>query len=106
MTRRAFLQFVLAALLLFAQQAAVTHAIWHAHGPTPEQQQDSNSKGSFQAGSCEWHGAFCQVLGGVPSGSGSHAEQHGSAEQAAAPALPSVATLSLAPLSRGPPALL
>jgi hypothetical protein len=105
MTRRAFLQFVLAALLLFAQQAAVTHAIWHAHGPTPEQHED-NGKGSFHAGSCDWHSAFCQVLGAVPSGSPSHAERHGPAEQAAAPALPRVAALSPAPLSRGPPALL
>jgi hypothetical protein len=105
-TRRLFLGLILAMLLLSAQQAAVTHALWHAHGSAPEQHENGESKGSFHAGSCKWHGAFCQVLGGVASGSTSLVEQYGPAEQAAAPALPCIALLSPAPLSRGPPVLL
>jgi len=37
--RRAFLRLILVALLLAAQQTALTHAIWHAHGDASFTQQ-------------------------------------------------------------------
>ena len=102
---RIFLKLFLAALLLVAQHAALTHAIWHAHGhePVPQQHEENNGKGSFQSGLCDLHGAFYQVACGVPTESNSHAEQRSSPEQASAPALPCIAVLSPVPLSRGPP---
>jgi len=102
--KRVFLQLVLAVLLLFAQQVALTHGLSHAHSLAPEQQDPG--KASFQGGSCNLHGVYGQVLGGMPSSPVSHAEPFLSVEQGAALALPCVAALALAPLSRGPPALL
>src|SRR5215470_3940010 len=71
-TRRIFLQLVLAALLLFGQQVALTHAL--THGPAPQQQKETG-KGSFQSGSCNLHGVYGQILGAMPSSPASHAEQ-------------------------------
>lgn len=51
-------------LLLFAQQAAFTHAAWHAgeHAADHERPQDS----SFHDKLCDLHGAFGEVLGALP----------------------------------------
>jgi hypothetical protein len=104
LTKRA-LQLACVFLLLFAQQAAVTHAVWHAQAPA-SQQQDTKGKAAFQGGLCDLHGVFTQVLGGVHSAC---------APTPHAPALnahivhrpPSwVAARHLIPLSRGPPVLL
>ena len=103
--QRILARIVFILLLLFAQQAALTHAAWHAsqatHAPAHE-----DGKASFQGGLCDLHHAFGQVLGGV--------------QAAAAPCMPRTAVDDiapayadagciqpfLAPLSRGPPFLL
>jgi hypothetical protein len=103
-TKRVFLQIVLAALLLFGQQVALTHGVSHAHGPAPEHQE--SGKGSFQSGSCNLHGVYSQILGAMPASPAAHSEQSLLLEQVAAAALPCAAAQALAPLSRGPPALL
>ena len=102
MTRRVFLQIVLAALLLFGQQVALTHALTHAHGSAP---QHESGKGSFQSGSCNLHGVYGQILGAMPASAVCHAEQSLAIEHVPAAALPCVAVPAFAPLSRGPPSL-
>jgi hypothetical protein len=103
-TKRVFVQVVLAVLLLVVQQIALTHGLSHAHGTAPEQQE--SGKGFFQAGSCNLHGVYGQVLGGIPASPASHAEQSLSVEQVDVAALPCIIALSLSPPSRGPPAFL
>ncbi len=115
-TRRILLQLILAAALLFAQQAAVTHAIWHAHdrlagharesGLDGKRQSQGDGEFSSQAQLCGFHVALGQVLGGA----------HGSVCTFVIPELPSGLTAQSAlpysgslPLSfhsRAPPVLL
>ena len=64
MKKRRFTPLVYVFLLLFAQQSAFTHAVWHAQAHPPAHYQD-NSDASFQGELCGLHGAFTQVLGGV-----------------------------------------
>jgi hypothetical protein len=100
-----FLRLACICLLLFAQQVAVTHAAWHAHGKPPAQQ-ENKGKGSFQGGLCSLHAAFSQVLGGVQATPLQHSAQDGTAERIAQrPNLCHVVE-ALTPLSRGPPVLL
>lgn len=98
---------VCALLLAFAQHTALAHAVWHALGNTPAQQEHSHETPK-SAGSalCVFDAAIGQVLGG---GAGYapcvfHAQ---SAEVAHVDAALRVvlAARFLAPLSRGPPAL-
>jgi hypothetical protein len=62
--KRKILQFVCAFCLLFAQQGALTHAVWHARGDAPVQQ-DSKHKSSLHGDLCNLHGLFTQVVGGA-----------------------------------------
>jgi hypothetical protein len=111
-TRRVFLRIVLAALLLVAQHAAVTHAIWHASDELAGHLHDHGAahpgeshEDSTQAELCGFHLAFGQVLGTA----------HGNAATFAAPVLDaehaSVADSScrhiatVPPQSRSPPSL-
>jgi hypothetical protein len=100
-----FLRLACIFLLLFAQQVAVTHAAWHAHGKSPAQQ-ENKGKVSFQGGLCSLHAAFSQVLGGVQSTPAQHSVQDGIAERVAQrPGLCHIVA-ALTPPSRGPPVLL
>ena len=103
--RRGFLQFVWIFLLLFAQQGALTHAAWHAHGQPPAQH-DSKDKASFQGGLCGLHVAFSQVLGGVQATTAQYLVRDGVAERIAQQPRPFGFVETLTPLSRGPPVLL
>jgi hypothetical protein len=107
------LRLVLAALLLVAQHAAFTHAIWHAndglanqvHAAAAVHSGEAHDDESPQAQLCGFHVAFGQVLGTA----------HGNAATFAAPALdvehgpaaePSCRHIAtVAPQSRSPPAL-
>jgi hypothetical protein len=51
-------------LLLFAQQAALAHAVWHQRAASTTQDLDVD-KASLQMGECDLHGVFAQVLGGA-----------------------------------------
>ena len=113
-TKRAFLRIFVAALLLVAQHAAFTHAIWHAHDGLAGHVHDtavvhsgeSHDGDSTQAQLCGFHVAFGQVLGTA----------HGNAATFAAPVLDAahgtmpdgscrrIATVP--PQSRSPPVLL
>jgi len=63
--KRVSLRLACVFLLLFAQQSALTHAAWHAHGQVPAQHHDGEDKASFQGSLCSLHVVFSQVLGGV-----------------------------------------
>src|SRR5262245_29342253 len=110
--RRAFPRLVLIALLLAAQHAALTHAIWHAYRDAPSARQfhanDRQTGGDRvpEYGLCVFDVAFGQVLGAT----------HGSASHFCAPALtselidqsarPYAGVASLSFHSRAPPILL
>ena len=100
------------ALLLFAQQAAFAHAIWHAHQQLPaghQQQADTrDAQGSPQreaSAVCALDAVLGEVLGAAPCGS--HVARVASGTHAVSNAEHTVAGVSrfLAPLSRGPPSL-
>jgi hypothetical protein len=103
--KRVFLQLSCVLLLLFAQQVALTHAAWHAHGQPPVQH-DSKDKASFQGGLCDLHVAFSQVLGGVQAAPVHHSVRIGVAERIAQRPHLCGFVETLTPLSRGPPVLL
>jgi len=104
MTRRRYTQFIYIFLLLFAQQSAFTHAVWHAREPAPAHHEDHDDT-SFQGGLCGLHGAFTQVLGGVQAAEWRHPRPRivaGTIEHRCCARV----TLALhLPLPRGPPVL-
>jgi hypothetical protein len=103
--KRVFPQLVFVLLLLFAQQAAFTHAAWHAHDQHPAQH-DSKDKVSFQGSLCDLHVAFSAVLGMAHASPVHHAAREGTDERIVQrPHVLRVAE-SPTPLSRGPPVLL
>jgi hypothetical protein len=103
--KRVFPQFVFILLLLFAQQAAFTHAAWHAHDQHPAQH-DSKDKVSFQGSLCDLHVAFSAVLGGAHASPVHHAVQECGNERIVYRLNPLRVAESPIPLSRGPPVLL
>lgn len=91
------LRFLLAFVLLGAQQLALAHQIWHIgkHGPQPAQEQ-----------LCDQHEALATVAGAVDAPAALLAGP-ASADSSIQPvALSSAAMPGLAPSSRGPPVLL
>jgi hypothetical protein len=98
------LRVVFVVLLLFAQQAAFTHAAWHAgeHRPTQQSEQDA----SFQGTLCGLHAAFGEVLGAV-AGTASPLLLSRFGQCEPAPVFVDWVVLpSLPPRTRGPPAFL
>jgi hypothetical protein len=102
--KRTILQLVCAFCLLFAQQSALTHAVWHAHGDVPVKE-DSKHKSSLQDDLCNLHGLFTQVVGGastavlhVPASDAVHIHALELQSSCISARLP-------APRSRGPPLL-
>jgi hypothetical protein len=104
MTRRRFTQFIYIFLLLFAQQSAFTHAVWHAREKPPAHHEDQGDT-SFQGKLCGLHGALSQVLGGVQAVEIHHAIPAAIAEPIAQRSGARVVLELLVPLSRGPPVL-
>lgn len=100
--KRVFLKLACIFLLLFAQQSALTHAAWHAHGQPPVEH-DSKDKASFQGGLCDLHAAFSQVLGGVQAIPVRHSVRNGVAERVTQRPRLCGFVETLTPLSRGPP---
>ncbi|OGA11044.1 MAG: hypothetical protein A2W68_12610 [Betaproteobacteria bacterium RIFCSPLOWO2_02_64_14] len=104
MTRRRFTQFIYIFLLLFAQQNAFTHAVWHAREQPPAHHEDQGDA-SFQGKLCGLHGALSQVLGGVQAAEAHDANSQGVAEPIVHRSSAQVFLELRVPLSRGPPVL-
>lgn len=107
---RALIQ-VLCALVLFAQQAALTHAVWHSAAGEAAQRDDAHAYPHERAparlaGLCAYDAVFGQVLGGafatvaaaLPNLPVTQAALHSPHASSAADVL--------TPRSRGPPVLL
>lgn len=113
MTKRAWLHFACALLLLVAQHGAITHWVWHLHDHLPAhgQQHDADAAShhddgpSSQSRLCDLHFALGTLLSGDCGG------QHSLATPALAQALaPHVfawrsSQPAVTPPSRAPPAL-
>jgi hypothetical protein len=102
--KRSILQFICVVCLLFAQQGAFTHAIWHAHGPSA-QQHDSQHKPSADGDLCKLHGLFTQVVGTAPGTTVYVASEDALTEHSVDDPQLSRTTKPLTPRSRGPPRL-
>ena len=108
--QRAFLRLV-CALLLFAQQAGLVHAVLHAahQGQAQERRLDERSGESSEgqlSRVCALDAALSQVLGGAPLASHSFAPAALSTEISSSACGAFVTLESPAPRSRGPPSLL
>ena len=108
---RSLLQLGCILALLFSQQLALAHAVWHAHQQLPSHQNEQTDadSGPDTYGAeiaCAFHAAFGQVLGAAPFGHPACFEQPSGVETSRGLAEASAPSYFLAPLSRGPPALL
>jgi len=107
-----FLRLLFAGLLLFAQQAALTHAVWHAHhDPAPAadlQNAPDGPAGNTAPDSrlCVFDAAFGQVLGGMPGLPCGFGALHLETEHVAQAPRWYAASSSVPFLSRAPPVLL
>lgn len=104
MKQRRFISFAWIFLLLFAQQSAITHAVWHAsdHGPA---QHKNKGDASYQGKLCGLHGAFSQVVGGVQPSAAQEPLPQCAAQTIEYRPGPLVVPELHVPLSRGPPLL-
>jgi hypothetical protein len=87
--------------LLFAQQAALTHAAWHAGEQTAGQERRHDA--SFQDKLCDLHGVFCQVLGALPKAAAILPTMHPAHIVACSATAGCVVTALHTPPSRAPP---
>jgi hypothetical protein len=104
---------VLCAFMLFAQHAALSHAVWHASQQAPAHEHDLLDSDPTHAPHapelsrlCAFDAAFGQVLGGAPPSSHFLAPDTAVSETAVHAHRVFVAVDFLAPRSRGPPSLL
>jgi hypothetical protein len=102
--KRSILQFICVLGLLFAQQGAFTHAIWHVHG-TAARQHHGDQKSSAQGDLCKLHGLFTQVAGGAPASVFHFAMDDALNEHSVQFSEPRHSVRPLAARSRGPPRL-
>ena len=104
--KRGWLQILLAALLLVAQHGALLHQTRHLQDRLPGQVQQDQKQKSADAGLCDFHVSFAQVLGAVSCArpplrlAGNAVEHSGNHFPRAFPAD------LVVPASRGPPVLL
>jgi len=102
---------VLCALVLFAQQAALTHLVWHAaaehsaQGEVEARAHDQTPAPKL-AGLCTYDAAFGQVLGGAVAAVPAAAPAPAVTQAALHPHGAYTAADALTPRSRGPPVLL
>ncbi len=102
--KRPVLQLVCVLCLLFSQQAAVSHAIWHANHQSAAQQ-GSHKNQSAEGRLCNLHGLFSQVVGAAPANDINFALADALNEQRAQ-AFHDVASVTpIRARSRGPPHL-
>jgi hypothetical protein len=110
-TKSALFRLALVALLLFAQQAALTHATWHAHQPLAGNAHgagsgDQSGKQPQETQLCGFHLAFGQVLGAASGSDVTFALPALGSERACPGARTCACVTHLPPQSRGPPTLL
>ncbi|HET7160374.1 MAG TPA: hypothetical protein VFI62_15350 [Burkholderiales bacterium] len=100
------------ALLLFAQQMGLSHAIWHAAQQRPAHEQgagsaqhdDHSSQGSRDASSlCELDAVLGQVLGGAALAYPPFSAEKPDAQAPLHALVVNLTTHTLTPRSRGPP---
>ncbi len=107
--KRGLLQILLAALLLVAQHVALTHGFNHLPlgqlSQLEQTQQDDSGKKS-PSGLCDFHVAFAQVFSALSSSALPVGIAVGTDETVGHVVALTHTVLFLAPLSRGPPALL
>jgi hypothetical protein len=107
---RALLKLV-CALLLFAQQVGLSHAIWHAARDLPAQQQQIKEQRSDSPASrevsriCALDVAFAQVLGGGPLACYTFSAEKPAVHLTTHESHAFVSIEKPSPRSRGPPAL-
>lgn len=102
-------RWVLAALLLFAQQGALTHALshagGHAHEPSAHVGDDESGGRAAVSGQCAFDLVYSQVLGGMHTGYTLHVAATDPVAHAAIVAQPRGTTASVPYDSRGPPVI-
>jgi len=105
--KRGLMQVLLAALLLVAQHAALTHQLRHLQDrlPAQAQQQDQKQK-SAHTGLCDFHVSFAQVLGAVDCARMPLLLANNAVERSGNHARHTFPDDLVVPASRGPPALL
>ena len=103
---------LLCAFVLFAQQAALTHGVWHAaasqsaHEPHGGAHGDERTPATELSSLCVFDAAFGQVLGGAPATHQSACAETTASQRALYHGRAYTAADALTPRSRGPPALL
>ena len=112
-TKPALLRYLLIGLLLLAQQAAFTHAIWHAYGKSPVARHAHGADGGAARNAlpesvlCRFDVTFGQILGGGAQGAECCiCEPHLGVEQVAQTQYLYSPPSSVSFFSRGPPVLL
>jgi len=65
--RRVALHLLLTVVLLFAQHAALSHALQHAGNLPAQTQQYDGGKQNSQSSPCDFHVSFAQLAGAVES---------------------------------------
>jgi hypothetical protein len=115
MAKRAALQFLCVFLLLFAQQGALTHSVWHLrdHRPAHGHQDRAGSAGhhgddvpSSQSQLCDVHAALGTLLAGECGGHIAATTADFSQWFAPSDAVWRIAQSAVTPPSRAPPVLL
>ncbi|HUO43783.1 MAG TPA: hypothetical protein VMT94_02580 [Burkholderiales bacterium] len=96
---------VLVGLLLFAQQAALTHEAEHAHDHEAPSQQSEDGK-HFHSGLCAFHSVLAGVLGMAGASAPSLCIASNAVEHRVNYVLVSAPVDAVIPVSRGPPILL
>jgi len=107
---RKLMQLCCIALLLFAQQMALTHSTWHAAGAHAAQAPSDHDHPQAPQGHtgaehelCVYHAAFCEVTGGNCAG-GAHGAAIVKAPAERAPrAIARQSAEAIPAVSRGPP---
>lgn len=105
--KRGLMQVLLAALLLVAQHAALTHQVMHLqHGPSvPVEQQDKGKKAAHST-LCAFHVSFAEVLGAVSCDHAPLRIANNTVELGLSHFSPAFPANLVVPASRGPPVLL
>ena len=105
--KRALFQLMLAALLLAAQQVALTHEVWHLKDRLPDQsQQRADGQQTTQSDWCPFHASFADVLGGLGSNAAPLAVNTDASTLCSYPLPASFSGDLIVPASRGPPSFL
>ena len=105
--KRGLMQILLAALLLVAQHAALTHQVQHLqHGQSAPVEQQNNGKKAAHAALCDFHVSFAEILGAVSCDKISLKIANNSVEASFNHFPPAFPADLVVPASRGPPVLL